>query len=406
MKIIGAECAVHRWMLPRIIGDANGTTDHLDVAVTTVVADNGATGCALGGDPGATPQVSRLLDGADPHHVRALARLLRGAAFKEGEGGVRWQAAAALENALWDLKSQALGLPLWRLLGDGHGRVPVYASALGAGLGTDDLYAVYRSFAQQGITMAKVKVGAAGADRELRRVEAVEAALRDGAGQVDGLMIDLNEHLTTKAATALANRIHRSIPLLWVEEPAARHDLDELRWARDHLDSNLATGENLASARELLQVMSAGACDVIQLGGQLSIRDALLVSEAAAAMGVPASTVSAEGHALAHVAAATGHGAPYELKFLEPPPFLEVDHVIEGGHLRLSDRPGVGFRLRRGSAAPNAEPRSGAAPDAGPHHQLGPRLRTPPPAGGAQRPDSDPPDSHPPDSDPIEDQTC
>ena len=377
-RVVDARCAVYRWILPRTIGDANGTTDRLDVAFTTVTTECGETGHALGGSPSAAQHLAGLLDGADPHQTRALARLLRGAAFKEGVGGARWHAAAALENALWDLKGKLLGLPLWRLLGAGSRRVPLYGSGLGAGLDLDDLYAVYRSFAARGITTAKVKVGAGDAQSELARVEAVAAAVTDGGGRLDGLMIDLNEHLTTKAAVSLANRIHRSFPLLWVEEPAARDDLRELRWARDHLDSNLATGENLASARELLQTVDAGACDVIQLGGHLSISEALTVSEAAAAAGVPASVVSGEGHALAHVAVATGHTAPYELKFLEPPPFLEVDHAVEDGHLRLSDTPGAGFRLGRDADAFITASQPGTAPVAGPHHRLGPRLRTPP----------------------------
>ena len=381
MRIVDAQCGVYRWILPRTIGDANGTTDRLDLAITTATTDGGHTGHALGGDPSATRRVAALLDGADPLAARGLARRLRGAAFKEGVGGAAWQAATALENAVWDLKAQLLELPLWRLLGARQGRVPVYASALGAGLGIDDLYAVYRDFAERDIALAKVKVGANDVETELARLEAVTAALDDGCGRIDGLMIDVNEHLTTKAATSLANRIHRSFPLLWVEEPAARHDLRELRWARDHLDSNLATGENLTSARELLGVMDAGACDVIQLGGQLSILDALTVSEVAATAGIPASVVSGEGHALAHVAAATGHAAPYEFKFLEPPPFLEVDHTVEGGRLHLADRPGAGFRLTgdAGAFTAGAEPGSdpGAAPAAGPHYRLGPRLGTP-----------------------------
>jgi L-alanine-DL-glutamate epimerase-like enolase superfamily enzyme len=377
VRIVGAECAVYRWNLPRAIGDANGVADHLDVAITAVTTDGGHTGYALGGSQAATSQVAGLLDGADPHETRGLARLLRGTAFKEGIGGSRWQAAIALENALWDLKGKLVDLPLWRLLGAQQGKVPVYASALGAGLGVDDLYAVYRGFAERGMRIAKIKVGANDAESELLRIEAVVAAVADAGGTVCGLMVDINEHLTTKAATSLANRIHRHYPMLWVEEPAARSNIGELRWARDHLDSNLATGENLTSARELLQVMSVGACDVIQLGGHLAISDAVTVSEVAAAVGVPASVVSGEGHALAHVAAATGHAAPYEIKFLEPPPFLEVGHTIEGGCLHLADLPGVGFRTTSDATAFRAGPHPDETFPEGPHYQTGPKLQTP-----------------------------
>lgn len=343
MQIAHATTDHYRWDLPRPIGDANGVTDVLTLPVTTITTDDGHTGTSVGGSPGATAAMTHLLSGLDASGVREAARVLRPLAFKAGLGSDLWASATAIENALWDLKAQAADQPLWRLLGAHQGDVQVYASALGVALSDDELFELYRQFAQRGVTMAKVKVrGDLTAD--LRRIEIVEGAVAS-AGSFDGLMIDINESMTPKAALAFANAVHAAHPLLWVEEPTARDDLGQLRWMRDRLRSHLATGENLPSARQLSGLLAAGACDIIQLGGMLSVIDALAVSDIAGALDIAASVVSIEGHTLAHVAAATGHRAPYELKFLDPPEFLQVDHVIDGGYLRLAATPGVGFRL-------------------------------------------------------------
>ncbi|MBV8219042.1 MAG: hypothetical protein JO325_11305, partial [Solirubrobacterales bacterium] len=45
-----------------------------------------------------------------------------------GRPGITSMAIAAVDTALWDLKARALGLPLCKLLGMAHDRVPVYGS--------------------------------------------------------------------------------------------------------------------------------------------------------------------------------------------------------------------------------------------------------------------------------------
>src|SRR3982074_3813905 len=76
----------------------------------------------------AIDQLSELCIGEDPHPVDAIIRKLRDAAGGSGPGGMFTLALAAIDIALWDIRGQALGQPLWRLLGGLRNRVQAYAS--------------------------------------------------------------------------------------------------------------------------------------------------------------------------------------------------------------------------------------------------------------------------------------
>ena len=63
--------------------------------------------------------------------------------FKAGHAGVVFGTIGALDTALWDIKAQAAGEPLWRLLGGRDRVVPAYASGLDIDLTDTELVAVY-----------------------------------------------------------------------------------------------------------------------------------------------------------------------------------------------------------------------------------------------------------------------
>lgn len=67
------------------------------------------------------------LDAIDP--PRAWAAMVRGIR-NLGRPGISSMAIAAVDVALWDLKARLLGLPLCKLLGMAHDRVPVYGRLL------------------------------------------------------------------------------------------------------------------------------------------------------------------------------------------------------------------------------------------------------------------------------------
>src|SRR5690606_36479548 len=70
----------------------------------------------------AVAALAELAAGEDPLRTEAVAAKLRAAAAGSGPGGLLTLVLAAIDIALWDIKGQALGAPLWRLVGGARDR--------------------------------------------------------------------------------------------------------------------------------------------------------------------------------------------------------------------------------------------------------------------------------------------
>ena len=135
MRITGYRTltTVQEWGRP--VGDANGVfADGVTtVPIVLVDTDEGITGVGLGPHV-ELDAVFAAIEGEDPRGVTALYDRMLRQTFKAGHAGAVFGTIGALDTALWDIKAQAAGEPLWRLLGGRDRRVPAYASGLDIGL--------------------------------------------------------------------------------------------------------------------------------------------------------------------------------------------------------------------------------------------------------------------------------
>ena len=160
MRITGYRTltTVQEWGRP--VGDANGiyADGVLPVPIVMVDTDEGLTGVGLGPHVEAEA-IFAAIDGEDPRAVTALYDRMLRQTFKAGHAGVVFGTVGAFDTALWDIKAQAAGEPLWRLLGGRDRRVHAYASGLDIGLTDEELVAAYEVYAQLGLRAAKLKGG-------------------------------------------------------------------------------------------------------------------------------------------------------------------------------------------------------------------------------------------------------
>src|SRR3954465_392310 len=158
MRITGLRTltTVQDWGRP--VGDANGvfTAGLTPVPIVLVDTDEGVTGVGMGSHVEAET-VFAAIEGEDPRAVTALYDRMLRHTFKAGHAGAVFGTIGALDTALWDIKAQAAGEPLWRLLGGRDRTVPAYASGLDIGLSDEELVALYRAYAEQGLRAAKLK---------------------------------------------------------------------------------------------------------------------------------------------------------------------------------------------------------------------------------------------------------
>lgn len=195
---------------------------------------------------------------------------------KPGGHGDRAAAAAALELACWDLNAKLDGEPACVTIARRFGRepvgsVPVYAAGgyYYPGAGLDSLRDEMRCYLDVGYDAVKMKIGGAPMTQDLARVDAVLDVVGDG-GRV---AVDANGRFDRSAAVEWAAAL-AGYRLRWYEEPGDPLDFELNRAVADCYDGPLATGENLFSVQDVVNLVRYGGMragrDVFQMDAGLS----------------------------------------------------------------------------------------------------------------------------------------
>jgi muconate cycloisomerase len=250
----------------------------------------GADGSEGWGNVDPTPGYSRR-SAVDVHDaVAALAPALRGLdafdvrralAVMDAHVADAWEAKAAIEMALLDLKGRAVGLPVHSLLG-GTARERVTLNAWIGAVAPDQAAREAEAWAARGFTTAKIKV--AGPGREgVERVAAVRAAV----GSRMALRVDFNESLTAADAIPVIRALE-PYGLALVEQPVPRDQLDALAEIRRATGIPLMADESVAGPASLAAIIRLEAADLVKLkvmkqGGLLRT---LAMADAAGAAGL------------------------------------------------------------------------------------------------------------------------
>jgi L-alanine-DL-glutamate epimerase-like enolase superfamily enzyme len=371
MRITGFRTltTIQEWGRP--VGDANGVLDD-GVTVLPVVlvdTDEGITGVGLGSHL-EVETVFAAIEGEDPRSVTSLYDRMLRYAFKTGHNGVLFGTIGALDTALWDIKAQAAGQPLWCLLGGLDRRVPAYASGLDIGLDDDDLVKAYGVYAERGLRAAKLK-GGIDVEQDRRRLALVREVLTEaGNGRRPSMMLDANESWSRKQAVRHVRELERTIDLTWVEEPVRRWDAEGLAVVQRGVRAAVASGENLTGLEQFRPLLRAGGIDIVQTSAVWGVTHFLRVAALAHAHDLSVSPIGNIPVGLLHAAASVPNHLASELQDLRPPVGLEVDYTIEDGAFVLGEAPGLGVRVDEHAIA-----------------ELGPQPSVPRPEGPGVRPE-------------------
>lgn len=346
MRITGYRTltTVQDWGRP--VGDANGvyTDGFVRVPIVVVETDAGITGVGLGPHV-EIESVFAAIEGEDPRSVTALYDRMLRRTFKAGHAGAVFGTIGAIDTALWDIKAQAAGEPLWRLLGGRDRRVPAYASALDIALDDDELVAVYQNYAEHGLRAAKLK-GGLDVDRDRHRLALVRDVLTEaGDGARPSLMLDANETWTRKQGVRHVSELERVFDLTWVEEPVRRWDVQGHAAVGHGIRASVATGENLTGLEQHRPLITAGAVDIVQTAAVWGITHFLRVAALAHAHDLPVSPIGTTPVGLLHAATSVPNHLVSELQDLTPPLGVSVEAHVEDGAYVLSDTPGLGVRV-------------------------------------------------------------
>jgi L-alanine-DL-glutamate epimerase-like enolase superfamily enzyme len=269
-----------------------------------------------------------------------------------GRPGITSMAIAAVDVAVWDLKARILGLPLCKLIGMAHDRVPIYGSGGFTAYSIERLTEQLAGWIHGGIPRVKMKVGSSPHDDP----ERVRAA-RDAIGPNCELFVDGNGAYTRKQALSLAERFRADAQVGWFEEPVSSDDLEGLRLLRDRGPAGMAiaAGEYGYDAVYFKRMLEAGAVDVLQadITRCAGITELLRVDGMCRAHNMPLSLHC--GPAI-HLHPGTTLDKLVHLEYFHD--HVRIEHLLfdgvveprDGALFPDLDRPGMGLELKRSDA--------------------------------------------------------
>jgi galactonate dehydratase len=213
----------------------------------------------------AVEEMSDFLVGKDARRIEDLWQVLYRGGFYRG-GPVLMSAISGIDQALWDIKGKALGVPVYDLLG-GAVREKIRVYAWIGGDRPDDVAKEALAKKAQGYTAIKMKgseeVEWIGSPAKLREAVARAWAIREACGPDFGIAIDFHGRVHKGTAKALMKELEPVRPL-FIEEPVLPENNEALLDLRRNCSVPIATGERQFTRWGFKQLLSTGGADIVQ----------------------------------------------------------------------------------------------------------------------------------------------
>jgi len=356
--VVGA--GLRNWVFVKVVTDQHGlvgwgeaTLEWQARAVTGAVAD-----------------LAPLVVGRDPFAIEGLWQSMHRGHFFQG-GVVTMSALSGIDQALYDVKAKALGVPAYELLGGAvRDRVRMYDHLGGGDAGIVYGAATAERFAaaaersvRDGFTALKILavpigpalVGAA----DVRGAVRAMASVREVVGDDVEVMVDL--HGRTSAAGALEyGRALAEFRPWFFEEPIQPGNPRQLLEVARALPVPVATGERLIALEEFRELLALDAVAVLQpdvchVGGPTAMRKIAAFAESHRVALAPHNPLGPVATAVNQHLGFTLPGFLLQEVMRSDVPWREEvvpgGLPIVGGHVELPTAPGWGVEVDEAAAA-------------------------------------------------------
>jgi L-alanine-DL-glutamate epimerase-like enolase superfamily enzyme len=350
---------VSAFTIPTDAPEADGTFDWHATTIVVVEVEGGGNrglGYSYIDQSAATLIRSVLADivrGCNAMDVQSAWIAMVRAIRNIGRPGVASCAIAAVDAALWDLKSRLLDLPLLTVLGAARPSVDVYGSGGFTSYSTSRLQEQLAAWVGAGISRVKMKIGR-NAHADIDRI----AAARQAIGADAELLVDANGAYDRKQALWVAEHV-QPFRVTWFEEPVSSDDLDGLRMMRDRVPPpiEIAAGEYGYDLPYFRRMLEARAVDVLQADATrcAGITGFLQIGTLADAFAIPLSAHTAPS---LHLSPCCASSRVRHLEYFHDHVRIE-QMLFDGAQRPRADgklypdlsRPGLGLELKRADAA-------------------------------------------------------
>jgi galactonate dehydratase len=234
----------------------------------------------------AVEELSDYLIGQDPRRIEEHWTVLYRSGFYRG-GGIHMSALAGIDQALWDIKGKALGVPVHDLLGGRvRDRIKVYSW-----IGGDrpaELAAQAKDAVERGFSAIKMngpeELQYLDSRDKVEKVVANVAAVREAVGPDIGIGVDFHGRVHRPMARVLLDAL-APYHLMFVEEPVLSEHVDGIADVLRNSATPIALGERLYSRWDFKDVITSGVVDIIQpdlshAGGITEVRKIAAMAEA------------------------------------------------------------------------------------------------------------------------------
>lgn len=256
--------------LAKPIADSTAAMSHWTVPVVEIRTADGRVGTGISGVHCAPELLAdvigkyyapSLLGSSSEDILGTWKRLYWLPTHWMGRAGVMHMALAMVDIALWDLAAQRAAAPLWQVLGGTAADVEAYNTDGGwLNFTESELTRDLLSLVDNGWQRVKIKVGKSDWREDVRRVEAVRAAIGDDVT----LMCDANQRWDVSTACRILPYLEEA-RMDWVEEPLHADDLGGHAKLQRSTILDIAAGESIYSYQQFSSFIEADAFRVVQV---------------------------------------------------------------------------------------------------------------------------------------------
>lgn len=234
----------------------------------------------------AVEEMGQSILGKDPRRIEEIWQLLYRGFFYRG-GPILMSAISGIDQALWDIKGKALGVPVHELLGGAvRDKMKVYGW-----IGGDTASSAAKDAAtriQAGFKA--VKMNACGPmgwiDTPQKVMDAVDTikAVREAIGYTNDLGVDFHGRIHKGMAKSFMKELE-ALKLMFIEEPVLSENAALFPLLATYTSAPIATGERLFNRWDFKQLLEAGGVDIIQpdlshAGGITEVKKIAAMAEA------------------------------------------------------------------------------------------------------------------------------
>jgi galactonate dehydratase len=213
----------------------------------------------------AVQEFGETLIGQDPRRINDLWQTMYRSHFYRG-GAILMSAIAGIDQALWDIKGKALGVPVYELLGGKvRDKMKVYSWVGGDRPG--DVIENMQRLMEGGIDTFKLngceEMAMLDSVRSVDAAVAVAAAVRAALGNSVDFGLDFHGRVAMPMAKVLLKELEPLRPL-FVEEPVLAEQAEHYARLAACTSIPLAAGERMYSRFEFKRVLEGGGIAILQ----------------------------------------------------------------------------------------------------------------------------------------------